>query len=127
MLGTSKKMKTDDIKIIYARKIYEMLSLIQKRPTLFLTSKSISSLQDYLNGYLIWTLGNNEIYNPGDPDFDNFKYWMLSKDDRVSGVGFPYSRILLLECEGQEEKAFDRFFEYLEEYKAESAQNNKND
>lgn len=113
----------NNIKIIHARKIYKMLGLIQKRPTIFLTSKSISSLQNFLNGYLIWAFDNDEIYNPGDPDFDGFKYWIFSKFNRADNVKYTYPGILLPECEGNEEKAFDRFFEYLEEYKKEMAQN----
>jgi hypothetical protein len=59
--------------------------------------------------------GNN-IYHSGEPTIDDFKYWMLNKDTRPIGVGHPYSTILLHECNNDEDKAFDRFFEYLEEF-----------
>ena len=35
-------------------------------------------------------------------------------DKRKLGVGNPYSTVLLHECNGDEEKAFYKFFEYLE-------------
>ena len=60
-----------------------------------------------------------DIYHDGEPDFDDFKYWILNKDERQLGVGNPYSTVLLYECNGDEEKAFDKFFEYLDEFKKE--------
>ncbi|QHT65819.1 hypothetical protein GXP67_03625 [Rhodocytophaga rosea] len=67
------EFQVDNIKLIHAGKIDEMLSLIHKRPTIFLTSKSISSFQNFLNGYLIWAFDNDEIYNPSEPGFGSFK------------------------------------------------------
>ena len=105
----------DSIKVISSRKIYELLDVIKLRPHIWLTSKSITSLQDFLNGYML--LGfEDDIYNPGQPSIDDFKYWILDKDKRKLGVGNPYRTVLLHECTGDEEKAFDRFFEYLEEF-----------
>ena len=112
-------MEGTNIKVIQARKIYEQLALIQKRPWLLLTSKSITALQNYLNGYTMWIIGDRDAYHPGEPIFDDFKYWLLRKDDRAASLDNPYSKVLLRECEGNEEKAFDRFFEYLEVYKKE--------
>jgi hypothetical protein len=34
---------------------------------------------------------------------------MPGKERRISGVRFPYLKLLLLECKGNEEKTFDRF------------------
>ena len=80
-----------------------------------MTEKSISSLQDFLNGYLQLGIGLGEkLYHPGQPRIDNFKYWILNMDKRKLGVGNPYSTVLLHECNGDEEKAFYKFFEYLE-------------
>ncbi len=115
-------MEKDDIKVIDGTKIYEQLALVQKRPTLLLTSKSITALQNYLNGYIVWALSNKDAYHPNEPDFNNFKYWLLAKNNVVTDIASPYSRMLLLECKGDEEKAFDRFFEYLDKYKQEMGQ-----
>lgn len=60
---------------------------------------------------------SEDIYNLGDPRIDEFKYWILDKDKEQSGIQNPYSRVLLKECNGDELKAFDKFFEYLDEFK----------
>ena len=107
-----------DIKIVSARKIYEVLDSMRSKPYLWLTSKSITALQNFMNGYL--QLGYaNDIYNKDEPFIDEFKYWILSRDEDHSGVGNPYSDVLLRECDGDEEKAFDKFFECLDEFKQE--------
>ena len=107
-----------DIKVINSSKIYEMLELIRRRPELFLTSKSITSLQDFLTGYLCLPF-RKDMYHKDEPNFDEFKYWVLDKDIRKSSLNSSYRKFLLYECNCNDEKAFDRFFEYLEEYKAE--------
>ena len=107
-----------DIKVIEAGKIYEILNLIYRRWDILLTSKSISALQNYLNGYLQVNHGDN-IYREGEPSIDEFKYFILSKDKRKLGLSNPYSTVLLNECNGNEEKAFEKFFEYLEAFKME--------
>jgi hypothetical protein len=110
-----------DIKLISSRKIYELLDLVKRRPEILLTSKSITALQNFLNGYMQLGFGDgDEIYNLGEPRIDNFNDWILNKDKEESGVGNPYSRVLLKECNEDEAKAFDRFFEYLDEFKREN-------
>lgn len=64
----------------------------------------------------------DDIYHPGEPNFDTFKNWILDKHGRKLGVKDPYSTFLLHECSGDEERAFDRFFEYLEQFKKEPDQ-----
>jgi len=108
------KNEETEIEVISAGKIYELLELIRRKPY-FLTSKSITSLQDFLNGYLI--RGFEDIYNSGDPDFGEFKYWILNKNKEIEGIGHPFSQVLLKEYAGDEEKAFEKFFVYLEEFK----------
>ncbi|KAA9324981.1 hypothetical protein [Adhaeribacter soli] len=106
------------IKVTSARKVYELLELVRQKPY-FLTSKSITALQDFLNGYM--QLGfADDIYNSGDPNFEEFKYWILNKDKEVEGTSNPFSRVLLKECDGDEERAFEKFFVYLAEFKLEN-------
>ncbi len=104
-----------DINVVSSRKIYEVLESMRTRPYLWLTSRSIISLQNFLNGYMQLGLGD-DIYNPGEPNIDDFRYWLLERDKEHLPVGNPYSTFLLRECNGDEEKAFDRFFEYLREF-----------
>jgi hypothetical protein len=107
-----------DIKIISSRKIYEVLDFIKRRPEILLTSKSITGLQNFINGYMQLGVAD-DIYHPGEPRLDEFNYWILNKDKGLTGIQNPYSRVLLKECNGDEFKAFDRFFEYLNEFKKE--------
>ena len=110
------RKEEDELNVISVRKIYELLNLIHKKPELWLTSKSIISLQNFLNGFMILGLGN-DIYHNGEPDFNEYKYWILSKGKACTGVGNVFSEVLLAECKGDEVKAFEKFFEYLEMFK----------
>src|SRR5688572_22075424 len=101
-----------EMKIWDGRKMYEMLEMIRRTPKAWLTSKSISALQNFLSGYMV--LGfKDDVYLPGEPTIDSFKDWILNKYDKQFGA---FSAILE-ECNGDEEKAFDRFFENLVEFK----------
>lgn len=107
-------------KIINKYKIYENLEHIRTRPLLTLTSKSITALENYLWGY--WTYANknykgDQIYNEGEPDFNEFKWWLSGQPNIPLSNGPQFYRILLEKCENSEEKAFDLFFEKLEEFK----------
>jgi len=114
-------MDTEYNRIISSRKIYELLALIRQRPYLFLTTKSIVALQNFINGYM--QLGfADDIYHPGEPNFDEFKNWILSLYENESEIRNPYTKLFLRLCDGDEEKAFDKFFEYLDEFKTQLQQ-----
>ena len=108
----------DDIKVISSRKIYEVLDFVKRRPEIWLTSKSITGLQNFINGYMLLGAAD-DIYHPGEPRIDEFIHWILDKDKGLSGNQNPYSRVLLKVCNGDELKSFDKFFEYLDEFKKE--------
>ena len=98
-------------------KIYEMLDHIRRRPNQLLTTKSISALQNLLNGYLLVN-HRDSIYFPGEPDFDEFISLILNRGNSYRfGKGNPFSSTFLIECLGDEERAFDKFFELLDEFK----------
>lgn len=77
-----------DIKIISSRKIYEVLDFVKRRPEILLTSKSITGLQNFINGYMMLGAAD-DIYHPGEPTMDEFKYWILHKDEGLSGMQNP--------------------------------------
>ena len=104
------------MKIVHPYKIYEVLGSIEKNPKLWLTEKSITALQNFING-LLTAKTKDLVYEKGEPTFDEFKYWILNKNPKINGIGNPYSRVILTECDGDEQKAFDLFFKYLEEFK----------
>ncbi|MFC0608991.1 hypothetical protein ACFFGQ_14710 [Rufibacter quisquiliarum] len=111
-------MKEEDkgFTITSANRIYEVLELIKSRPTLWLTSKTISSLQNFLNGYLL--LGFSvDLYEPNQPDINEFSYWIYEQGKETGGKENIFLKVLKKECDGDEEKAFNKFFEYLEEFK----------
>lgn len=113
------KNRTD---LIDSRMIYDLLYHIRKRPHLWLTSKSISSLQDLITGYMIfgnkgYTPEEKTIYYEGDPDFDEFLYWINNEPFIPVHKGPPFSKYLLDKCSYDEEKAYNLFFDLLDEFK----------
>jgi hypothetical protein len=99
--------------VVSSKNIYEVLEMIRKKPELCLTSRTISSLQNFLNGYLMIMPYDIERKD-GYPPFDEFKLWVLHQKKGFIGVGNPYSSFFLSESGGEEEKAFNQFFQYLE-------------
>jgi hypothetical protein len=109
----------NEIEIFRAGKIYEMLEHVRRRPQMYLTSKSITALQNLLNGYMIVNHAET-IYLPGDRDLNQFIDWLSNKFGlHDSPKGNIFSTILLQECAGNEEQSFDRFFELLDDFKFE--------
>lgn len=108
-----------EIKIIDSYKIYEHLHHIRLRPTLFLISKSIIDLENYLRGYYLYARKDysEDIYNDGDPDFIEFRWWLVGEPKINMSNGPSYYLHLLEQCNNDEEKAFDLFFEKLDEFK----------
>ena len=105
-------MKNVELNIIHASKVYELLELMRRKPY-YLTSRSITALQNFLNGYLIFDQTIN-IYNEGDPSFDDFRLWLLKKGGWKHGN---FRDVLLGMCNGSEEIAFEKFFELLDQFK----------
>ena len=99
--------------IFESDKIYDVLHLIEEYPEKHLSSKTITALQDFLNGYL-----NGNPYPKDMPPFESFSGFLLTatnfdyKDNRNL-----IAKILLHESKGDEFKAFNNFFKYLEDYK----------
>ena len=111
---------SEEIKVINGYKIYENLEYIRMRPCVILTSKSITALENYLWGY--WTYANknysgDQIYNEGDPDFNEFKWWLSGQPNIPLSTGPRFYKLLLEQCENDEEKAFELFYEKLDEFK----------
>ena len=111
---------SEEIKIINGYKIYENLEHIRIRPLIALTSKSITALENYLWGYWVYANKNysgEQIYNDGDPDFNEFKWWLSGQPNIPLSTGPRFHELLLEKCNNDEEKAFDLFFEKLNEFK----------
>ncbi len=109
----------DKIESINGFKIYENLGMIRRSWRTVLSCKSIIALENYLWGYRIWGTRNYDyesIYNQGDPDFNEFKYWVNNKPNIPLSTGPSFGKILLKKSENDEEKAFNLFFEKLDEF-----------
>jgi hypothetical protein len=94
--------------------IYELLGRIQTRPGMYLSSRTLSSLHDFLNGY---SVGLNSVYDEreNEPSFGDFSAWFCYHHRNLrAGSGGWYGAIMdeLL----NDKQAFDRFFEYIATY-----------
>lgn len=92
-----------------------LLGAVRERPALFITEAKISKLTNFITGYHIgvhMTMNSNE---PQDRYFANpgFISWFFDKYKVESPT---FERPFLEEANGDEKKALDIFFNYLEEY-----------
>lgn len=95
--------------------IYELLEAIRKRPAMYLGRPSISLLEAYLHGYCAGMQSHGLTASEALP-FAAFNSWVIARlypCERNSLWGW----LILRACDGNEERAFDRFFEFLDEYR----------
>lgn len=64
-----------------------------------------------------YTPEEKTIYYEGDPDFDKFLYWINDQPFIPVHKGPPFREHLLKKCKGDEERAYELFFELLDEFK----------
>lgn len=104
------------------RSAFNLFKVVKAHPSRYISSETISSLQDFINGYLI---GNP--YPDDNPPFWNFCNYLLNETDfeYKNGNRNLIARILLEECNGDELLAYECFFKYLEKYKSFSLKNDK--
>ncbi|WP_417368030.1 hypothetical protein [Flavobacterium beibuense] len=109
------------MKNYYSEKIHDVLEYIKLRTHLVLTSKSISALENYITGYMMfgrWGFYKPElIYNEGDVDLNEFRFWTQGLPYIELSQGPRFSKFLLEKTGGDEEKAFNLFYELLEKFK----------
>ena len=104
---------------IQVNNMYDLFVRINLRPTLYLGTKSILRLKSYLDGYG-YALDSKKIKCDWkhflEFDFLDFveRYFNWNKSTMNS-----WEKILLEECNDNEEKALDLFFAILEEFKLE--------
>jgi hypothetical protein len=89
------------------RSVYDVLDALRVRPGMFFGNKSIALLQAFISG-----LSFSEL-DSGTPSFWDFQRW-LEICARASS-SFPWQR---LEEDIGVEPAFDKYFEYLDEFRA---------
>ena len=119
-LNTEKAPKDFERKIIKIVKepfFYNFVKGIQIRPSMYIGKRSLSLLIMYLNGMDTATKWFGiEFENGFYPEISGWVREKLAVQDKLS---LHYSNLILAECEGDEERAFDLFFALLEEFKLE--------
>ncbi|MBK8812703.1 MAG: hypothetical protein IPN69_18500 [Acidobacteria bacterium] len=98
-----------------ATDVYKLLSAIHKRPVMYLGEPSLWLLASFLFGY-ISALETNEIEIEENPSFRGFQSWVVMKLQSNEG-NVVWNYLLVKSCNGDAEKAFEKFFVYLEEFK----------
>ncbi len=98
----------------HPRNVYEHLEQIRERLEMYIGDRDILNLEQYLTGYTA-ALHLNGIEEPGDsPRFAQFFGWLCSTHgNRGWSCGWARG---LLEREGSNEEALERFFELAAEF-----------
>jgi hypothetical protein len=99
---------------------YELLDAIRLRPAMYLSEPSITALYNFINGYSFHNEARFEIQKGTDPPFPEFHNWTamrLGFKESTSG----WCKMLLKVKNGDEEKAFQRFFVLLDEFRGRQA------
>jgi hypothetical protein len=97
---------------------YELLDAIRLRPAMYLSKPSLTALYNFIGGYSFHEESRIEMLKGTNPPFPEFHIWVSMKLETLS-LGWLN---LLLEAEnGNEEKAFQRFFVYLDEFRQRQA------
>ena len=94
--------------------IIAMLLLIEKNPILFLNSKSIDSLENFLAGFTTAQYSNDIESNESDV-FKSFFDWLKIKKDYASQQGFFGLFNEIFDDKSAIEK-YDEFYKYLNDY-----------
>lgn len=103
---------------IVINNLYDLLNEIRKRPAMYLGSKSLSSLWQFINGYTIKSQieGTEDPYEKDFARFDEFvqDYYCHSY---IPGSSAGWRSNILARHYGREEDAFDDFFKLLDLFK----------
>jgi len=96
---------------------YNMMKGFQTRPQMYFGKKSLTLMMLYLQGFdNAAQMFGIEFENGFYPEISN---WVREKLNVENKLSLHYSNLILEECDGDEEKAFDLFFALLEEFKLE--------
>lgn len=99
--------------------IYELIDKIRLRPALYIGNHSVTRLNSFLHGY-VCALHDFKIEMTEKPQFHNFHDWVAMRLNRYEGTS-GWCNMLLKAENGDEEKALERFFVYLDEFKQRQA------
>lgn len=93
--------------------LYELISKIQKRPSMYLGKPAISNLRSCLAGYILARRELGIAQTEQEKHFTEFHLWVKNKFDVTSSQS--WDKIILFYSE-DERKALEYFFELFQEY-----------
>jgi phosphoribosylanthranilate isomerase len=96
---------------------FDMMSDIHALPEIYIGKKSLSILMMYLHGYHHATQYFGVEFENG--FFPESSSWMINKLSVENKPSLHFSELILEECKGDEEAAFNLYFALLEEFKLE--------
>jgi phosphoribosylanthranilate isomerase len=115
-----------DHKNFEVKDIYDLLFLIELRPAMYLGKQSITLLRMFLNGFDFASVLNNLKFDwknfcpDGKHYYDKgFQSWIAKKFLGKAETALGWDNIILEKSDNDEKKAFELFFELLEEFKLE--------
>lgn len=93
--------------------LYDLLSKIKQRPSLYLGKRSLSHLHVFLDGYIFTCRQLGIPLTEQEKKFEEFQSWIEIRFNQVSTQS--WSRIILFYSE-DEAAALNRFFDLFEEF-----------
>ena len=101
--------------------IYDILAEVRDKPAMHLGLKSISHLKLFLDGYshAMDKLGYKEVSQPRFGHQESHQWFEQKLSLSVATRNWDWMTLAV--CNGDEAKAFDRFYELLDEYRCEFA------
>jgi hypothetical protein len=82
---------------------------------MYLGLKSIDILNAFIDGYQ-YALNSYNVKDEKNIKFEHFREWVLLQYSRPSYSG-GWKHIILEDCEGDQEKSMDKFFELYDQFK----------
>ncbi|MDX2243914.1 MAG: hypothetical protein NW224_24825 [Leptolyngbyaceae cyanobacterium bins.302] len=99
--------------------LYQLISNIERRPSMYLGKPYISNLRSFLAGYIFARRELNQPQTVEEKEFSDFQTWIKSKY-RISSDQ-SWDRIILFFCE-DESRALLEFFKLFNEFSSSSSE-----
>lgn len=100
--------------------IYNLIDRIRPRPAMYLGENSVSLLRAFLGGYMAAAFECEASFVEENPPFREFHNWVAMKFGYFESTS-GWANMLLAVENGDEAKALERFFVYLDDFKKREA------
>lgn len=103
--------------MVRAENIYDVLALIENRPAMFLGNDyAFQTLNTFVTGYMM-AAQESQLKKANCPDFTYFSVWIIGHLEKHYGFSFGWHWQIHNRNPGNDEKAFEEFFYFLELFK----------